>query len=285
MPDRLPVSKTYKLFIAGKFPRSESGRSVKIESADGHTLAHTCRASRKDLRAAVEAARSALPKWSDAPALLRGQILYRMAEMLEGKQSELITALQALGNEDAGTEVATSIDRLIAFAGWADKFPQVLGCANPVSGPYHNFTIPTPTGVVGIISPDDPPLLGLVSLLAPVICSGNTAILLASQANPIIAAIFAEVCATSDVPAGVVNILTGDREELTPHFASHRDINAIHAADVSPDQRTLLEEGAAENLKRITIREGIDWDTDACEDPWWVESFVEFKTLWHPSAT
>lgn len=291
MGERISIPKTYKLFIGGKFPRSESGRSVKIEDGGRGVIAHTCRASRKDFRNAVEAAAAAQPGWAGATAYLRAQILYRLAEMMEGKSLELASALDR--DEGATEEVAAAIDRVLHYAGWADKFPQVLGCANPVAGPYHNFTVPEPVGVVGIVCPDHEPLLGLVSLVAPVVCAGNSCVLLASETNPIPACILAEAIATSDMPGGVINILTGHRDELVTHFASHREVAAIHAADVTPEQRRELELGAAENLKRVTVREvstGTDagaggwFDEETCEGPGWIEPFVEFKTIWHPSS-
>jgi len=308
---RLTVLKTYKLFIDGAFPRSESGRSLAVADAAGATIAHLCKASRKDLREAVEAARRAHDKWAAATAYNRGQILYRMAEMLEGKRAELTDALHATQQQPAAhakrktsksvstpptppDEVAAAVDRLIFYAGWADKYSQVLGCNNPVSGPFYNFTITEPTGVVACIAPDEAPLLALVSLLAPVIVSGNAAVILASQSNPIPAAVFAEVCATSDVPAGVINILTGERAELLKVIAGHRDVDAIHAANLSVEETTILREGAAENVKRVTVRglasnstkqTAINWhDDSACQSPYWIESFVEMKTVWHPSS-
>ncbi|MBS0197036.1 MAG: aldehyde dehydrogenase family protein [Planctomycetes bacterium] len=293
MATRLDVLKTYKLFIDGAFPRSESGRSLAVNGADGAVIAHLCKASRKDLRDAVEAARRGLDKWSAATAYNRGQVMYRMAEMMEGKRRELADAISAVGGKPAGKrartaadEVAAAIDRVIYFAGWADKHAQVLGCNNPVSGPYYNFTIVEPTGVVVVVAPDRLPLLGLISLLAPVICSGNTAVVVASQTNPIPAAVFGEVCATSDVPAGVVNILTGERDELLKVVAGHRDIDAVHAAGLSAEHTTLLREGVAENIKRVTVRGGeqIDWFGDDCQSPYWIEPFVEFKTVWHPAS-
>lgn len=297
MSERLEVQKTYKLFINGKFPRTESGRSIKLTNTDGQAAAHLCHASRKDLREATEAARIALGKWSSraskgATAYLRAQILYRMAEMMEGKKKELIDAV-GMGEDTRGGEVVAAIDRMVGFAGWADKYAQVLGCNNPVSGPYYNFTTPEPIGVVGVIAPDELPLLGLISLMAPPLCAGNTVVILASETNPIPGAIFGEVCATSDVPAGVVNILTGYRDELIPHFASHRGIDAIHAAGLCPEHRKALEEGAAENMKRVTVREipaatddkSTWFDQATCESPWWIEPFVEMKTVWHPSGT
>lgn len=312
--ERLEVAKTYKLFIDGKFPRSESGRTFTVSDAKGRVHAHLCRASRKDLRDAVTAARKALPGWRDATAYLRAQIMYRMAEMMEGKRDEFVAALEVGAGypharrgvrsrrhaERGGTrEVTAAIDRLVAFAGWADKYAQVLGCNNQVAGPYYNFTVPEPTGVVGVLSPDEPGLLGLISLIAPAVCAGNTVVAVGGQsgAASLATVVLAEVMATSDVPAGVVNLLTGDRAELAPIMAGHRDIDAIHAAGVTDEQRTLLREGASENVKRVTVRDlagpratksrakAVDlFDAETCEDPWWIEPFVEMKTIWHPSA-
>jgi len=277
MTERLSIQKTHKLYIGGAFVRSESGRS--LPTTEGGAASHLCLASRKDLRNAVEAAAGAQPKWAGATAYLRGQILYRMGEMLEGKRDELA---KLCGGD---REVDATIDRLVAYAGWSDKYPQVLGVANPVAGPYHNFTVPMPTGVVGVVAPDEPSLLGLVSLLAPVICAGNSAVVIASETAPVASCVLAEVIATSDVPGGVVNILTGERGELIPHLASHREIAAIHAS-VPADQRSVLRAGAAENLKRVRLveTEGDGWYEDSCESPWWIEPFVEPKTIWHPSA-
>lgn len=301
MPDRLEVTKTYKLYIDGAFPRSESGRSTPVASRDGGTIAHVAKASRKDLRDAVEAARRAQGKWQDATAYLRGQVLYRMAEMLEGKRDEFAGILERVEGGAKGkgasrgargkaptpeAEVALAVDRLVCFAGWADKFAQAVGCQNPVAGPYYNFTIPEPTGVVVVVSPDRPSLLGLVSLLAPVIVSGNAVVGIGSESNPLAAAVLGEVLATSDVPAGVVNLLTGDRAELIPHVASHRDVDAVAAAGVDAAQATMLRRGTAENLKRVTIVDGTrGWtDADYWHAPQRIEGFVEFKTIWHPSA-
>ncbi len=296
--NRLEVTKTYKLLIDGKFPRSESGRSTAVTDvrAGGRVVAHVCRASRKDLREAVEAARRALPGWAASTAYLRGQILYRMAEMLEGKKGEFAGAIAATvpSAADASVcdsaleEVEASIDRLVAYAGWADKYAQVLGCNNPVAGPYYNFTVPEPTGVVFVVAPDEPALLALVSLIAPVIAAGNTVVALGSTASPLASALFGEVCATSDVPAGVVNIVTGQRAELLPFIASHRDIDAVHAGGLDATESGLLRSGMAENLKRVTVRSmtvGAWRESGACENPWWIEPFVEMKTMWHPSAS
>jgi acyl-CoA reductase-like NAD-dependent aldehyde dehydrogenase len=303
VPERLEVLKTYKLFIGGAFPRSESGRTVVFKGG-GKAIAHVSHASRKDLRDAVEAARKAVTGWSNATAYNRGQVIYRMAEMLEGKRAEFAELIAAgpagggaakakgSGNKQPARaamspakEVDAAIDRLVCFGGWADKYAQVLGCNNPVSGPFYNFTVPEPTGVVGVIAPDEAPLLSLVSLIAPVICAGNTVVALASEKNPLPGAVLGEVCATSDVPAGVVNILTGLRAELLPHFSSHRDIDALHAAGVAGAEAKLLREGAAENVKRVTVRGKVDWlDEAECQSPWWIEPFVEMKTIWHPSG-
>ncbi|MEZ6243548.1 MAG: aldehyde dehydrogenase [Phycisphaerales bacterium] len=292
MGSRLDVTKTYKLLIGGKFPRSESGRVTPVGGTEETPAAYVCRASRKDLREAVEAAAKAQPGWAGATSYLRGQIMYRLAEMIEGKRDELATALAvAPGGRKKGElerEVACAIDRVMHYAGWCDKYPQVLGCANPVAGPYHNFSVPEATGVVGVVCPDDFPVLGLVSLVAPALCAGNACVVLAGETNPVLACVLAEALATSDLPGGVVNVLTGLREELAPHFSSHSGIDAIHAAGLSDDEARTLREGAAENLKRVTIREvsGHDWlDDEVCEDPWWIEAFVEVKTIWHPSAT
>lgn len=289
MSERIEVLKTYKLFIDGKFPRSESGRSLPVIGADGSVYAHLCKASRKDLRDAVEAARKAQPGWAGATAYNRGQILYRMAEMLEGRRAEFAEALAVTGAKGkkakTSDEIAIAVDRLVCFAGWADKYAQVLGCNNPVAGPFYNFTSPEPTGVVAVVAPDRPALAGLITLLAPVVCSGNTAVVLASKSNPVPAAILGEVLATSDLPAGVVNILTGDRAEIVPQMASHRDIDGVHAAGLSAEQTAVLRGGVAENLKRVKIHAEVAWDdAKACGHPWWIEPFVEMKTVWHPSG-
>jgi len=305
MPDanRLDVLKTYKLFIDGKFPRTESGRTMIVNARDGAVLAHACKASRKDLREAVEAARKAQAGWSAATAYLRGQIIYRIAEMLEGRRAEFVQTLDSVGAgsktanakparsksapSHAEREVTASVDRLVAFAGWADKFAQVLGCNNPVAGPFYNFTVPEASGVVAVVCPDELPLLGLVSLLAPVICSGNAAVVLASERNPLPAAILGEVLATGDLPGGVVNILTGERKELLPFVSAHRDIDAIHAGGMNADEARLLREGSAENVKRVCVRtlDAAAWyDADECHSPWWIEPFVDMKTMWHPAS-
>lgn len=308
MNQRLDITKTYKLYIDGKFPRSESGRSIGVVDGQGRVLAHICNGSRKDVRDAVTAARGALGKWKGATAYNRGQVLYRVAEMIEGKKAEFVGALNASGKSVGGgkrgsgeVEVEAAIDRLVGYAGWADKYAQVLGCNNPVAGPYYNFTVPEATGVIAVIAPDEPGLLGLVSLIAPVICSGNTCVALAGESAGarLAGVVLGEVMATSDVPGGVVNLLTGTREELVPVFASHRDIDGVHAAGVSAGHAAVLRGGVAENLKRVHIHTsgaavkggkvdgvGIHWfDADACQTPWWIEPFVEMKTIWHPAAS
>ena len=281
MSERLPIIKTYKLAIGGKFPRTESGRSTSIHDASQNLVAHVCRASRKDVRDAVGAAHSAQPGWGNATAFLRSQVLYRLAEMMEGKRDELAKAV----GDNGQREVDASIDRVVHYAGWCDKYAQVMGGSNPVAGPYHDFTVPFPVGVVGVIAPDDAPLLGFVSLIAPVIAMGNACVALASETNPVPALVLAEAIATSDLPGGIVNTLSGFRDELVEHFSTHREIDAIHAAGVSDEHRTLLRTGSADNLKRVHVHGGVDFfDDHACESPAWIDPFVEFKTIWHPSA-
>lgn len=297
-PARLDVTKTYKLFVNGAFPRSESGRSMPVHDARGRVVAHVAHASRKDLRDAVEAARGACEKWRGASGYNRGQILYRMGEMMEGKRTELAEAIAAVatpagskGKVSRGVglspdrEVALSIDRLVHYAGWCDKHAQVLGSHNPVAGPYYNFTVPEAVGVVGVVCPSKAPLLGLVSLLAPVLTSGNACVVLASQASPLVAAVLGEVLATSDLPAGVVNILTGPHGELLGPLASHRDVDALCAMDAELDAARVLREGTAENLKRVwfaPIGAG-QLQQEEAQGLAWIQPFVEFKTIWHPA--
>jgi acyl-CoA reductase-like NAD-dependent aldehyde dehydrogenase len=260
---RLPVRKTYKLFIGGAFPRSESGRTYE---AEGQNVA---RASRKDLRDAVRAARGAFPKWAAMTAYNRGQVLYRLAEMIEARAAEFA---ELCSGRD---EVERTIDRVVWYAGWADKLAQVLGSANPVAGPYFNFTVPEPTGVVGVLAPDEPPLLGLVSRTVPALTGGNTVVAVASETGPLAAIELAEAIATSDVPEGVVNILTGHRAELAPWLAAHMDVNALDLAGADGDTPE-LERAAAANVKRV-----IHGRADA-QSPWEIAAFLELKTVWHP---
>ena len=263
MSDRLAVRKTYKLFIGGAFPRSESGRTYE---AEGQNVA---RASRKDVRDAVRAARGAQPKWAGATAYNRGQVLYRVAEMIETRIDEF--AELCTGRE----EVERSIDRIVWYAGWADKLPQVLGGSNPVAGPYFNFTVPEPTGVVAVLAPEEPPLLGLVTRLLPPLVGGNAVVAVASETRPLAAIELAEALATSDVPGGVVNLLTGQHGELGPVLASHMDVNAIDLCGADGDGPE-LERLAAENVKRV-----VHGRADV-QSPWEISSFLELKTVWHP---
>ena len=279
MPERLAVRKTYKLFIGGAFPRSESGRSYVVTSVDGDFLANAALASRKDVRDAVVAARKAFPGWAGATAYNRGQILYRIAELLEGRRDQFIAEA---GGAD---EVDAAIDRWVWYAGWADKIAQVHGNANPVAGPYFNLSAPEPTGVVGIVAPAGSALLGLVSVLAPVIVSGNTAVVLAAEASPLPAVTLAEVLATSDLPGGVVNILTGRVAETAPWLAGHLDVNALDLTGVEDAELAAsLERDAAENLKRVQRPPAgpVDWYAEPGIDR--MVAYLETKTVWHPKG-
>src|SRR5271154_1171473 len=287
MSARLDVRKTYKLFIGGKFPRSESGRCLPAKSAKGEHLDNVAHASRKDFRDAVVAARAAFGGWNKATAYNRGQILYRAAEMLQNRASELVTEIARssdVSTAKAKREVTLAIDRLLHFAGWTDKYQQVFGSVNPVASPHFNFTTPEPTGVVVVLAPDEPSLLALVSLVAPVILSGNTAIVVPSEKFPLPAATFAEILATSDLTGGVVNILTGRRAELVPHIAGHMDVNAIVDGAGDLEISAKLQSGTAINLKRYANHSlaPADWFTAKVEDPYWILDTVEFKTAWHP---
>jgi len=280
---RLRVRKTYKLYLGGAFPRSESGRSYPVSSAAGELLAHAAQASRKDVRDAVVAARSAFAGWSGATAYNRGQVLYRVAELLDGRREQFaaeVASAEGASDADAGRQVAEAIDRWVYYAGWADKYTQVVGGTNPVAGPYFNFSLPEPTGVVGVIAPQDSSLLGLVSVLAPVLATGNTAVVLASQARPLPAVSLTEVLATSDVPGGVVNVLTGFTAELAPWLAAHRDVNAIDLSGADPAARGALAEAAADNVKRVYVPRELDWAADPGMSR--LGAFVETKTVWHP---
>jgi acyl-CoA reductase-like NAD-dependent aldehyde dehydrogenase len=265
---RLDVRKTYKLYVGGQFVRSESGRTYR---AEGYNLP---RASRKDLRDAVRSARTASGGWSARTAMNRGQILYRIAEMLEGRRAQFLELLG--GGRRAGREVDAAIDTWVWYAGWTDKLAQVSGTVNPVSGPYFNFTIPEPTGVVGVIAPQQPGLLGLVRRLAPALCGGNTVVALASESRPLAALTLAEVAATGDTPPGVVNILSGQRRELLPWLAAHMDVNAVDASGCDDQELQAVQEAAAGNLKRVV--RGVDLDLS----PQAVTALMEFKTVWHP---
>jgi len=281
-PGRLDVRKTYKLYVGGAFPRSESGRSYQVRGADGTVLASAAQASRKDARDAVTAARAAAGKWAGATAYNRGQVLYRVAEMLEGRAAQFtaqIAAAEGGTAAAAGQQVAAAVDRWVWYAGWPDKVAQIAGGANAVAGPYFNFSVPEPSGVVAVIAPAAASLLGLVSMLAPVIATGNTAVVVASEDRPLPAVTLAEVLATADVPAGVVNVLTGRAGELAPVLAGHRDVNAIDLSGAEPGGRAELERLAAGNLKRV-FTAGQDWGAPPGTSR--LLAFVEIKTVWHP---
>jgi acyl-CoA reductase-like NAD-dependent aldehyde dehydrogenase len=279
------VRKTYKLFIGGAFPRSESGRSYVVTSVNGDFLANAALGSRKDVRDAVVAARKAFPGWAGATAYNRGQILYRVAELLEGRRHQFIAEVAAVETGDAVASVDAAIDRWVWYAGWADKLAQVYGNANPVAGPFFNVSAPEPTGVVGVVAPPDSALLGLVSVLAPVIVSGNTAVVLAAEERPLPAVTLAEVLATSDLPGGVVNLITGRVAETAPWLAGHLDVNGLDLTGVAdPDLAITLEREAAENLKRVRrpARVAVDWFDEPGIDR--MVAYLETKTVWHPKG-
>lgn len=279
---RLPITKTPKPYVGGAFIRSESGRVFPVQDREGRFFANIPQCTRKDLRNAVEAAAKAGPGWAKRTAYNRGQILYRLGEMLEARRAEMADTLARFGAAAAEREVDVTIDRLIHYAGWADKYEQVLGNVNPVAAPYFNFTVTEPMGVVGVIAPDEPSLLGLVSLVAPVIVSGNTVVALASERAPYPAVLLGEMLATSDLPGGVVNVLTGFRKELVPTFATHEHLRALSAV-ASAEERKTLRLGAAESVKRIHFSEAdIDWFADTAQSVYAIRAFVEFKTTWHP---
>jgi len=290
-PQRIPVRKTYKLYVGGQFPRSESGRSYIVRGADGTPLANAVRSSRKDVRDAVRTARGAVAGWSGKTAMNRGQVLYRVAELMEGRRAQFIeevAAAEGLSPADATAQVDRAIDRWVWYAGWADKISQVLGTVNPVSAPYFNFSIPEPTGLVGVVAPESSSLLGLVSRIAPVVVGGNAAVVIASESRPLPAVTLGEVLATSDVPAGVINILTGLRKELVPTLAAHMDVNALDTWGVPRDMRAAIETTAVENVKRVTrpprgVDDRYDWlDDRRAQRPEWIAAYLEIKTVWHP---
>ncbi|HCE55345.1 MAG: aldehyde dehydrogenase [Lutibacter sp. BRH_c52] len=282
---RLAIQKTYKLYIGGKFPRSESGRFYAINNSKGNLIANMCLASRKDFRNAVVIARNAQSSWANSSALNKGQILYRIAEMLEGRKEQFIAELIAQGEtaENAKTEVLLAIDRLVYFAGWSDKYQQFFSCINPVSSAHFNFSVLEPVGVVAVIAPEKQSLLGLISVIAPAIVGGNTVIVLASESKPLSAISFAEVLNSSDVPGGVVNILTGKKEELVNQFASHMDINSIIYCGTDEQLILSISELASNNVKRTTFYKKNDWASDSCESPYFIEKTQEVKTTWHPT--
>lgn len=281
---RLEVLKTYKIFIGGQFPRTESGRYYPFKSKTGETIANMCLSSRKDFRNAVVAARGAFAGWSNRSPFNRSQILYRIAEMLEGRKAQFAEelALQGYSPKAAGIEISTAIDRLVYYAGWCDKFQQLYSTVNPVSSSHFNFSVPEATGVVAIIAPEEASLLGLVTAIAPVIAGGNTCIVLASENKPLCAVTFAEVLATSDLPGGVVNILTGKSSELHVHFSSHMDVNAITYWRNDAAEIKSIRENAALNVKRVFIYNNVNMLADAAEGPYYILDTQEIKTTWHP---
>jgi acyl-CoA reductase-like NAD-dependent aldehyde dehydrogenase len=288
MSQRLEVRKTYKLYVGGKFPRSESGRSYEVTGAKGAFLANAARASRKDVRDAVVAARGAQPGWAAATAYNRGQVLYRVAEIMEGRRDQFIAevaAAEGVTDKRATAQVDTAIDRWVWYAGWSDKFQAVHSTANPVAGPYFDLSVPEPTGVVGALAPQNSSLLGFVAVVAPIVVAGNTVVVVASQERPLPAVTLGEVLATSDVPGGVINILTGHTDELAPVLASHLDVNAIDLTGWAGRDVTDLEVAAAENVKRIVQAEPQEPDfTEPPQGPRRIVAFCETKTVWHPKG-
>lgn len=281
---RLDVLKTYKIFIGGQFPRTESGRYYELKNKKNKALANVCLSSRKDFRNAVVAARGAFAGWSGRSAFNRSQILYRIAEMLEGRKDQFLGELLQMGflRKDAEQEIAMATDRLVHYAGWCDKFQQVFGSVNPVASSHFNFSVPEPTGVVAIVAPEKSALNGLVGVIAPVIAGGNTCVVLASDSQPLCAITFAEVLATSDLPAGVVNILTGSAEELLPHFSSHMDVNAVVYARSNKTEEKFAKENCSLNVKRYT-----NWNknwrvAEEAQSPYMIMDVQEIKTTWHP---
>ena len=284
--NRLPITKTPKVYAGGAFIRSESVRTYPLRDAAGNFFANIPQCTRKDMRNAVEAAAKAGPAWAKRTPYNRGQILYRLGEMLEARKQEMAEAIRLGGasKSAAAKETAVAIDRLVYYAGWTDKYQQVLGSVNPVAAPYFNFTVAEPMGVVGVIAPEEAPLLGLISLIAPVITSGNTVVALASTAQPYPSIVLGEMLATSDLPGGVVNLLTGFRKELVPTFATHAHLRAISAVADAEERKTLAL-GATESVKRthfVKAEEEYDWFADAAQSLYAIRDFLEFKTTWHP---
>ena len=283
--ERLAVRKTYKLYIGGAFPRSESGRSYVVVGSDGAFLANAAQGSRKDVRDAVVAARKAEPRWAGATAYNRGQVLYRVAEMLDSRRSqfaEAVASSEGTSQEEAAASVDAAVDRWVWYAGWSDKVAQVAGSSNPVAGPFFNFSVPEPTGVVGVVAPQASSLLGLVSVLAPVLLTGNTAVVIASETRPLPAVTLAEVLATSDLPGGVVNLITGRVAELAPVLAAHRDVDALDLAGAPASLLVELERAAVTNVKRVLRPGAAESDWTEAPTPRRMLAFLETKTVWHP---
>jgi len=281
----LEIRKTYKLYVGGEFVRTESGRYDPVESPKKEFLANVSRGSRKDLREAVRKARTAQPGWAGTTAYLKGQIFYRMAKMLEGRSesfAKLLSQGRGLSAPAAKAEVRASIDRLVHYAGWSDKFGAILGTVNPVASSYFNFSVPEPTGVVGIVAPEEPDLFGLVSHLAPVLVSGNAAVVLLSERFPLASLEFAEILATSDLPAGVANLISGRKDELVPHLARHMDVQAVADAGGDAALSKAIGQDAAVNVKRVKRYAIPDYSSDAAQGLDFIEAFTEIKTTWHP---
>ena len=281
---RLEVLKTYKIYVGGQFPRTESGRYYVPVNSAGEKLANICQGSRKDFRDAVGSARGAFGGWSGRSAFNRGQILYRAAEMLEGRKAQFVDELmkQDSTRDQAEKEVNLAIDRLIYYSGWCDKFGQLFSSVNPVASSHFNFSVPEPTGVVAAIAPQNDSLIGLVSLIAPIIAGGNSCIILASNSKPLCAVTFAEVLNSSDLPGGVVNILTGKVAELVTFFADHMDVNATAYCETDAATQKMIKEKSALNVKRVVIYDKVQWNGDAAQSPYFIMDFQEIKTTWHP---
>lgn len=282
--NRLEVLKTYKLYVGGQFPRTESGRYYIATNSKNEKLANVCLGSRKDFRDAVGSARSAFGGWSGRAAFNRGQILYRIAEMLEGRKAQFIDELikQDSNRAQAEKEVNLCIDRLIYYSGWCDKFQQLFSTVNPVASSHFNFSVPEPTGVVAAIAPQNDSLLGLVSVIAPIIAGGNTCVVLASHSKPLCAVTFAEVLNSSDLPVGVVNILTGKVSELVPFFADHMDVNATVYCEADASTQKMIKEKSALNVKRVALYDKVKWADASGQSPYFIMDFQEIKTTWHP---
>lgn len=282
--NRLGILKTYKIYIGGKFPRTESGRNYSAHSTAGNKIANVCLSSRKDFREAVVAARNAQSGWASRPAFNRSQILYRIAEMLEGRKSQFVDEmiLQGMPKQAANKEITCSVDRLVYYAGWCDKYQQIFSTVNPVASSHFNFSVPEPMGVVGLIAPVDSALLGLVSVIAPAIAGGNTCVALASETMPLCSITFGEVLHSSDVPGGVVNILTGKIKELIPHFSKHMDVNAIVYCGEDKSVIAQIKSNSVSNLKRTIIQKNSNWMGNNAEGPYFIIDTQEIKTTWHP---
>jgi acyl-CoA reductase-like NAD-dependent aldehyde dehydrogenase len=285
MADRIDVQKTYKIYIGGEFVRTESGRYYPLSDAkSGKLVANVCLSSRKDFRNAVVAARKAQKGWAGRSAYNRSQILYRIAEMMEGRREQFVTELKRSGYTaaKADKEVNTSIDRMVYFAGWCDKYQQIYSTVNPVAGSYFNFSVPEPTGVISVVVPEEQPLAGLISVIAPVIAGGNTCVVLCSEKSPLTAITFSEVLHSSDVPGGVINLLTGTEAELADHFSSHMDVNAVLYARSNKNNLKKIQENASLNVKRVVVRNEKDWTDVKTENPYAILDTLEIKTTWHP---